>query len=101
MGATPTHLNKLGQVQATRCLMEQIGGFKAEPLAARRGAALAALSLKQVDGDCRQCLRDFAPILVGVEVPKTKIGRNRPGLLRPDYSEKNQSRRNSHFRNDC
>ena len=36
MGATPTHLSKLDRVQAT---MEQIGGFKAGTLAARREAA--------------------------------------------------------------
>jgi hypothetical protein len=93
MGATPTHLNKLDRVQAT---MERIGGFKAEPLAARREAALIALSLKQLDGDCREGLRDFAPILVTVKVPEAKIQRSRrPGLLRPDYSEKSQSRRTS------
>jgi len=45
MGATPTHLSKLDRVQAT---MERIGGFKAEPLAARREAALIALTLKQL-----------------------------------------------------
>ena len=42
MGATPTHLSKLDRVQAT---MERIGGSRAEPLAARRGAALVALTL--------------------------------------------------------
>ena len=93
MGATPTHLNKLDRVQAT---MERIGGFKAEPLAARREAALIALSLKQLGGDGREGLRDFAPVLVIVKVPEAKIQRSRrPGLLRPDYSEKSQSRRTS------
>jgi hypothetical protein len=93
MGATPTHLSKLDRVQAT---MERIGGFKAEPLAARREAALIALTLKQLDGDCRELLRDYAPVLVTVKVPKVKAARNRrPGLLRPDYSEKSQSRRTS------
>ena len=60
MGAIPTHLNKLDRVQATT---ERIGGFKAEPLAARREAALIALSLKQLGGDYREGLRDFAPVL--------------------------------------
>ena len=69
---------------------------KAEPLAARREAALIALTLKQLDGDCRELLRDYAPVLVTVKVPKVKAARNRrPGLLRPDYSEKSQSRRTS------
>ena len=93
MGVTPTHLTKLGRVQAT---MERIGGFKAELLAARREAALIALTLKQLDGDCRELLREYAPVLVIVKVPEVKVARNRrPGLLRPDYSEKNQSRRTS------
>ena len=56
MGAKPTHLSKLDRVQAT---MERIGGFKAEPLAARREAALTALTLKQLDGDCRELLREY------------------------------------------
>ena len=42
--------------------MKRIGGFKAEPLAARREAALMALSLKQLEGDCREGLRDFVPV---------------------------------------
>ena len=84
MGAGISHLGKLDRVQAT---MGRIGEFKAEPLAARREAALIALSLKQLDGDCREGLRDFALVLVTVKVPEAKIGRNRrPGLLRPDYS---------------
>ena len=89
MGATPTHLNKLDRVQAT---MERIGGFKTEPL-----AALIALSLKQLDGDCREGLRESEGLpVVTVKVPEAKIQRSRrPGLLRPDYSEKSQSRRTS------
>ena len=76
--------------------MERIGGFRVEPLTARREAALIALSLKQLDGDCREGLRDFAPVLVIVKVLKAKIQRSRrPGLLRPDYSEKSQNRRTS------
>ena len=55
MGATPTHLSKLDQVQAT---MERIGGSKAEPLADRRAAALIALTLKQLNGDCRELLQE-------------------------------------------
>ena len=56
--------------------MERIGGFKAEPLAARREAALIALTLiqKQLDGDCRELLREYAPILVIVKVPEVKEG---------------------------
>ena len=93
MGATPTHLSKLDRVQAT---MERLGGFKAEPLAARREAALIALTLKQLDGDCRELLREYAPVLVTVKVREVKVARNRrPGLLRPDYSEKSQGRRTS------
>ena len=45
MGATPTHLSKLGRVQTT---MERIGGVKAGPLAARREAALITLTLDNV-----------------------------------------------------
>ena len=37
--------------------MERIGGFKAEPLAARREAALIALSLKQLEGGCQAGMR--------------------------------------------
>ena len=59
-------------------------------------AALIALTLKQLDGDCREPLREYAPVLVTVKVPEVKVARNRrPGLLRPDYSEKSQSRRTS------
>ena len=62
MGATPTHLSKLYRVQAT---MKRIGGFKpdheAEPLTVRREAALIVLTLKQLDGDCREPLREYAP----------------------------------------
>ena len=88
-----TNASKLDRVQAT---MERIGGFQAEPLAARREAALITLTLKQLDGDCRGLLREYAPVLVIVKVPEVKVARSqRPGLLRPDYSEKNQSRRTS------
>ena len=48
---TYAHLEKL--VRAQRA-MERIGGFKAEHLAARREAALIALTLKLLDGDCRE-----------------------------------------------
>ena len=54
MGAGSPH-----RVQTT---MKRIGGFKAEPLAARREAALMALSLKQLEGECREGLRDFVPV---------------------------------------
>ena len=65
--------------------MERIGGSKAEPLAAHREAALIALTLKQLDGDCRDLLREYAPVLVTVKVPEEKVARSRrPGLLRPD-----------------
>ena len=49
---------------------------------------MIAMSLKQLDGDCREGLRDFAH--------EATIQRSRrPGLLRPDYSEKIQSCRTS------
>ena len=52
------------------------------------------LTLGQLDGDCRELLRECAPVLVTVKVPEVKDARNRrPGLPRPDYSEKSQSRR--------
>ena len=41
---------------------------KAEPLADRREVALIALSYKQLDGDCREGLHVFAPVLVIVKV---------------------------------
>ena len=56
--------------------MERIGGLKAEPLTARREVARIALSLKQLGGDCREGLRDFAPILVNVKVPEANIQRS-------------------------
>ena len=62
MGAKPTNLEKLDRVQRT---MERIGGFnsfKAEPLAARREVALIALTLKQLDGGCREGLCNYAPV---------------------------------------
>jgi hypothetical protein len=59
MGAKPTHLEKLDRVQRT---MERIGGFKAESLAARKEAALIALTLKQLDGGCREGLCNYAPV---------------------------------------
>ena len=93
MGAKPTHLSKLDRVQQT---MERIGGFKAEPLAARREAALIALTLKQLAGDCRELLQEYAPVLVTVKVPEEKVARSRrAGIVRPDYSEKSQSHRTS------
>ena len=72
--------------------MERIGGFKAEPLATRREAALIALTLKQLDGDCRDGLRNYAPILHIVELLDNEEN-SRVGLLIPDYSEKSQGRR--------
>ena len=92
MGAKPTHLSKLDRVQAT---MERIGGFKAEPLADRREAALIELSFKQLDGECREGLREYAPLLHTVELTSGKLNSRHSGLLRPDYSEKSQSRRTS------
>ena len=44
-----------------------------EPLAARREAALIALTLKQLGGDCRELLREHAPILVTVKVPEPEV----------------------------
>ena len=96
MGATPTHLSKLDRVQAT---MERIGGFKAGPLAARREAALIALTLKQLDGDCREPLREYAhvqAVLVIVKVHEVKVaGNRRSGLRRPDYPDRILGRRTS------
>ena len=43
--------------------MERIGGFKAQPLADCREAALIALSFKKLDGECREGLREYAPLL--------------------------------------
>jgi hypothetical protein len=45
---------QLKSILLGQATMERIGGFKAEPLAARREAALIALTLKQLDGDCRE-----------------------------------------------
>ena len=72
MGSKPTHLTKLDSVQAT---MERIGGFKAQPLANRREAALIALSFKQLDGDheCREGLREYAPLLHTVNLTDGKL----------------------------
>ena len=53
--------------------MERIGGFKAKPLAARRGAALVALTLKQLDDDRREILREYTPVLVIVKVLEEKV----------------------------
>ena len=64
-----------------------------EPSAARREAALIALTLKQLDGDCREGLRNYAPVLHNVELSYNKENSRRAGLLRPDYSEKSQGRR--------
>ena len=47
-------------------------------------------------GDCRERVREYAPVLVTEKVPEEKVARNRrPGLLSPDYSEKIQSHRTS------
>jgi len=66
-----------GRVQAT-------DGFKAEPLAARREAALIALTLKQLDGD---------RTVWNSRTYNKENSRRRTGLLRPDYSETSQGRR--------
>ena len=51
--------------------------------AGRREAALIALTLKQLDGDCRELLREYGPVLVTGKVPEEKVARSRrPGLLR-------------------
>ena len=55
-------MEELDKVQRTM-EFERIGGFKAEPLAARREAALIALTVKHLDGDCREGLRNYAPVL--------------------------------------
>ena len=72
MGAKPTHLEKLDRVQAL-ATMERIGGFKAQPLADRREAALIALSFKQLDGECREGLREYAPLLHTVKLTDGKL----------------------------
>ena len=95
MGAKPTHLEKLNRVQAT---MERIGGFKAQPLAGRREAALVALSFKQLDGECREGLREYAPLLHTVKLADGKLNSRHNGLLRQDYSEKSQGRWTSVWR---
>ena len=65
--------------------MGRIGGFKAKP----QGGALVALTLKQLDSDCRELLREHAPVLVTVKGPEVKVARSRrPGLLRPDLFSK-------------
>ena len=90
---SPTRHNairaKLDTVQRT---MERIGGFKAEPLAVRREATLIALTVKQLDSDCREGLRNCAPVLQNVELSYIKENSRRAGLLRSDYSEKSQGR---------
>ena len=58
-------MEKLDKVQAT---MERIGSFKAQPLAGRREAALFALPFKQLDGECREGLRECAPLLHTVKL---------------------------------
>ena len=73
--------------------------MKAQPLAdrMRREAALIALSFKQLDGECREGLREYAPLLHTVKLTDGKLNSRHSvsGLLRPDYSEKSQSRRTS------
>ena len=59
-------------------------GFRAEPLAARREAALIALTLKQLDGD---------RTVWNSRTYNKENSRRRTGLLRPDYSETSQGRR--------
>ena len=62
----------------------------------RREAALIALSFKQLDGECREGLREYAPLLHTVKLTDGKLNSSRhSGLLRPDYSEKSQGRRTS------
>ena len=52
--------------------------------------------MEQLGSDCRELLREYAPVLVIVKVPEANVARNRrQGLLRPDYSETSQGRRTS------
>ena len=52
----------------------------------------AAFLVFHRDGDSTH----FAPVLVTVKVPEEKVARSRRvGIVRPDYSEKSQSRRTS------
>ena len=60
-----------------------------------REAALIALSFKQLDGECREGLREYAPLLHTVKLTDGKLNSRHSGLLRPDYSEKSQGRRTS------
>ena len=94
IGAKPTHLEELDRVQAT---MERISGFNAQSLAGRRETALIALSFQQMDGagECREGLRGYAPLLHTVKLTDGKLNSRHSVLLRPDYSEKNQSRQTS------
>ena len=66
-----------------------------EPLAARREAALIAMTLEQLDGGCREGLRNYALVLHNVKLSYSNENSRRVGLLRPDYmySEKSQGRR--------
>ena len=52
------------------------------------------MTLEQLDGDCRELLREYAPVLVTGKAPEERVARSRRrGLLRSDYSEKSKSHR--------
>ena len=61
MGAAKTHLEKLDAIQHAA---EKLGGFKCQPLQARREAAAVCLTLKLLDQACRPDLNRFAPSMI-------------------------------------
>ena len=82
MVAAPTHLQKLDRIQAAA---ERLGGFKVEPLEARRDASLIGLIFKLLDGDGRGKLNDFKPKLENVN-PKRKGRHTLSGLQLKDQT---------------
>ena len=61
MGAAPTHLAQLDQIQRTA---EEIGRFTIESLHSRREAAAISFTLKLLNGDGRGVLKKFVPVVV-------------------------------------
>ena len=76
--------------------MSAICGFKAEPLADRKEAALIALSSKQLDVSAEKiCVNMLLLELHTVKVTCGKLNSRHSGLLKPDCLEKSQGRRAS------
>lgn len=71
VSAAPSHLSKLDRVQAAA---ERLGGFQAEPLSNRRGAAIASYALKMLDGKVKPILRTFTPKVVEMEGSRVRVG---------------------------